>query len=222
MLHLIAPNLWCIRHDFRVGFANIGTRTTIVRLSDGSLLVHSPGPPGPYDFKSVRELGPVRALVAPNAMHHLFVPRWSSAFPEARIYGAPGLRERVRTLRVDEVLGDEPPSAWGGDVRTHLIQGAASVNEIVLMHEATNTLIVADLVFNIRRADDGWTRMAMRLNDSFGKFGPSRICRLHVKDKQAQRRSIEALLAWDFDRVTVTHGDVLETGGKQAIIRAFE
>ena len=220
MLERLAPDLWCIRHDFRLGFANIGTRTTLVRLPDGSLLAHSPGPPDGH-LDAVRALGAVQAIVAPNAMHHLFVPRWPEAFPDARVYGAPGLRERVAALRVDEVLGDEPPPAWAGGLRTHVVQGAPSVNEVVLLHDATKTLLVADLVFNIRQADDAWTRLAMRLNDSYGKFGPSRVCRLHVEDKGAQRRSIEKLLTWDFDRVTMTHGEVLESGGKRALLRAF-
>jgi hypothetical protein len=29
------------------------------------------------------------------------------------------------------------------------------------------------------------------------------------------------VLAWDFDRVTVTHGEPLETGGKEALRRAY-
>ena len=28
-------------------------------------------------------------------------------------------------------------------------------------------------------------------------------------------------MAWDFDRVTVTHGEVLESGGKEAMAGAF-
>ena len=35
------------------------------------------------------------------------------------------------------------------------------------------------------------------------------------------RASLDRILAWDFDRVVVTHGDVLESGGKQALRQAF-
>jgi hypothetical protein len=44
---------------------------------------------------------------------------------------------------------------------------------------------------------------------------------LPVRDRAAARRSLETILAWDFDRVVVTHGRALETGGREALRRAF-
>ena len=35
------------------------------------------------------------------------------------------------------------------------------------------------------------------------------------------RATIDQILAWDFDRVTVTHGEVLEHGGKERLAAAF-
>jgi hypothetical protein len=32
---------------------------------------------------------------------------------------------------------------------------------------------------------------------------------------------MRTVLAWDFDRVIVAHGAVLESGGKQALTRAY-
>ena len=34
-------------------------------------------------------------------------------------------------------------------------------------------------------------------------------------------QSIDLILAWDFERVTVAHGDVLETGGRAALRESF-
>jgi hypothetical protein len=41
------------------------------------------------------------------------------------------------------------------------------------------------------------------------------------RDKQAARRSVAAILEWDFDRVVVSHGQVLETGGHEQFRAAF-
>jgi hypothetical protein len=38
-----------------------------------------------------------------------------------------------------------------------------------------------------------------------------------TRDRKAAKASLEHILAWDFDRVTVTHGEVLESGGKDAL-----
>ena len=42
-----------------------------------------------------------------------------------------------------------------------------------------------------------------------------------MKDRRALRASLDKILAWDFDRVTVAHGDILETGGHKAVQRGF-
>ena len=44
---------------------------------------------------------------------------------------------------------------------------------------------------------------------------------LWVRDRAAAASSFAAILAWDFDRVVVTHGDVLKTGGHDAVAAAF-
>ena len=38
---------------------------------------------------------------------------------------------------------------------------------------------------------------------------------------QSPAQSIDAILAWDFDRIIVGHGTTIETGGKAALRDAF-
>ena len=61
------------------------------------------------------------------------------------------------------------------------------------------------------------TRWLMKLLRSYGHFGPSKLDPLLIRDRAAARASLEQILAWDFDRVVVAHGDVLETGGREAL-----
>lgn len=42
-----------------------------------------------------------------------------------------------------------------------------------------------------------------------------------MKDRRALLKSIDRTLEWDFDRVIMSHGDVLESGGKEAMREAF-
>jgi hypothetical protein len=48
-----------------------------------------------------------------------------------------------------------------------------------------------------------------------------RVVKLAYRDRSAARRSLETVLAWDFDRVIVAHGAVLESGGKEIVRQAF-
>jgi hypothetical protein len=61
----------------------------------------------------------------------------------------------------------------------------------------------------------------MRVNSAYGRFGPSRLLRFAIRDKAACRRSIDRILEWDFERVVVTHGEVLESGGREALRSAY-
>ena len=54
-----------------------------------------------------------------------------------------------------------------------------------------------------------------------GRFGPHRIVRAAIRDREAARRSLATIMGWDFDRVIVTHGDVLERGGPAALRSGF-
>ena len=64
-------------------------------------------------------------------------------------------------------------------------------------------------------------RTLMRINGAWGHFGPSRLMKTMVKDRAALRRSIDALLDWDFDRIVLSHGDIVEAEGKNALRTAF-
>jgi hypothetical protein len=54
-----------------------------------------------------------------------------------------------------------------------------------------------------------------------GKFTMACIMKLMVRDPEALRSSCDRILSWGFDRVTVAHGEVLESGGREAFENAF-
>ena len=67
----------------------------------------------------------------------------------------------------------------------------------------------------------GGVQIGTRTTGAYGHFGPSRLARSFMKDKAAVRAGVERILDLDFDRVIVTHGDVVETGGREALREAF-
>ena len=66
-----------------------GTRMVVIRLSDGGLFLWSPIPLSEPLRARIDDLGEVRHLVAPNALHHLFLGDWRRAYPAARLYAPP-------------------------------------------------------------------------------------------------------------------------------------
>lgn len=214
-----AEGLWSLGLPHRMMGLEIGARTTIVRMPSGGLVVISPGPFTPGHVEAIRELGSVEALVAPNSFHHLFLGRAAKAFPRAQVFLAPGLRKRIAGLPPGPDLGDEAPPIWSGSLEQALVRGTVG-NEVIFFHPSSGTLIVTDLAFNIRRGNL-WTRIGMSLNGGWGKLGTTRVMRSTIRDKVAFAESILSIASWDFDRVIVAHGDVVETGGRSAFARAF-
>ena len=217
----LGDGVWVLEAPLRVGPLELGARTTVLELAGGDLCVHSPGPPGPAGeaLASVRGLGHVRALVAPNLMHHLFFARWASAFPEAACLGPSGVAAKVPGVRIRAIDAE-----WADLVRDSLdvcpLGGMPRLDEVALLHRPSRSLVLTDLCFNIRRAPLV-TRLMMQLNQGFGRFGCTRLGRSLIQDSAALRRSLDVVLGWDFDRVIVGHGDVVESGGHDVLTDAF-
>ena len=217
-----ADGLWTIDHPLQVGPLPVGARTTVVRLGSGDLFVHSPGPWQNGQRERIEACGRVVALVAPNCLHHMFLAESAAAWPEAAVFLAPGLREKFADLPAGETLGERAPDAWSGVLDQTLVGGAPRMGEVVFLQRASRTLLLTDLVFNIRTVPSKVVRVLMRANGMAGRFGPSRMARmLFFKDRKFLRTSIDRILEWDFDRVVMTHGEVVESGGRSLLEEAF-
>ena len=96
------------------------------------------------------------------------------------------------------------------------------MEEHAVFHRPSRTLIVADLLFNFGPHSPAWTRFLMLLAIG-AKHDPgmSRPLRMAVKDKAAFRQSLATIESWDFDRIIVGHGDVVETDGKRRFAAAL-
>lgn len=222
VLQQLDDTLWVIDHPFRMMGIPVGTRTTLVRLSDGGLFMHSPGPLTPRLAKQIDELGPVRCIVAPNMFHHLFLPENARNWQGATVHVAPGLAAKRKDLSFDEELGDGPSPIWAGDLGQVWVHGSGQVNEVAFHHPASRTLILTDLAFNVRHSASRPLRVFLKTMGVYGRFGPSRMVRWAHRDRDALRASIDKILAWDFERVIVAHGEVLERGGREALRAGYD
>ena len=206
--------------SFRVaGIAPVGTRMTVVRLRDGRVVLISPIRLAPELRDEISKLGTVACIVAPSLVHHLFAAAAKDVFPEAKLLAVPGLPEKMPKIRFDGLLTD-PLTDFRDELQSLPVEGFPFLGEFAFFHPASRTLILTDLCFNIQRAP-WWAVPLFRLNGMWQRFGPSRIFRRLIRDRSALRNSIDRILRWDFDRVVVTHGEVLETGGPRALRDAY-
>ena len=217
MLRKLAENLWVEERSQRFYGLEVGTRMTVMRLADGSLLLHSPVSLDPQLRRELDSLGAVRYAVAPNRFHHLYAGEVTKAYPEARLWLAPGVERKRPDLEFVDVLGDEAPEEWHDEVAQIFFRGRPFENEVTFLHRPSRTLVLCDLAFNFGPHAPPATRLLLRLVGGYGRFGPSRLDPILIRDRPAARQSFERILAWDFDRVVIAHGEVLEAGGPTAL-----
>lgn len=216
-LRPLATDLWVAERAQSFYGLPVGARMTVIRLSGGRLLLHSPVALDARLRAQLDALGPVRFAVAPNRVHHLYAGDVARAYPGARLWVAPGLERKRPDLVYEAILGDEAPAEWRGEVDQTFFRGRPYENEVAFFHRASRTLLLCDLAFNFGASSAPVTRLLMKALRSYGRLAPSKLDPLLIRDRRAARESLERILSWDFDRIVVAHGDVLESGGHETL-----
>ncbi len=222
MLRPLAPGLHVVERPFRFMGVEIGTRATVVTLASGDLLVHSPVRFGEDLRAALAPLGPVRHLVAPCRMHHLALADWARAYPEASLHDVPGLAKKRPDLAFATVLDDVAPAAWAGQLAQRLLLGAPRYNEVAFLHPASGTLVLTDALFGWGPEHPPLTRLTARVFGAYGRWArPHNTLFGEIVRPEALRESMEKVLAWDFDRIVISHGRIVETRGREVLRHAY-
>jgi hypothetical protein len=220
---LVPNRLWVREMPLRLYGIELGTRMSVVRLSgeDGGLWLHSPVALDQRLREELDALGRVRFVVCPNLGHHMFAGEYFAAYPDAGFYAAPGLPEKRTDLPFDGVLGDKPEPGWARDLEQAVFRGNRMVREVAFCHQESRTLILADLVQSADSGSPMLTRLEKRLTGTYKRPGLPLPFRLGFRDKAAARASVERILSWDFDRILLCHGPIVESGGKALFREAY-
>lgn len=223
-------HIWLIDHPIRVAAMDFGTRATVVRLPSGGLVIINPVAFDDDQAAAIDALGPVDTIVSANLMHHLFFADACRRWPTARVLHPPGLDKKTELPDRAQPLGDR------GDFEDHLhwvrLSGAPKMGEHLFICDDGNdsagdkddsdgVLIITDAAFHFVDHPQWWLRTFMRLNGAYGELAISRHARGMVKDATAFGAGLQAVDAFDFDAIVVTHGTPLPRQGKAQFRRAF-
>src|SRR5262245_30784769 len=115
-LAALADGVWIDTAPVRIIGTRLTSTMTVLRLGDGSLLLHSPVELTPERRAEVEALGPVAHLYAPNVFHHLRIGDWAAAFPAARLHGPSALAKKRPDLRIDRAIDEAAEPAIAGDL----------------------------------------------------------------------------------------------------------
>jgi hypothetical protein len=81
---------------------------------------------------------------------------------------------------------------------------------------------VTDIAFHFDETFSLKTRLAAQVLGSYKVLSPSRLEKLATTEKEKVKDSVEKILGWDFNRVIMAHGSIIETNGKQKLKQGYE
>ena len=224
MLHEFGPSLYSADGPTVPFFGfPYPTRAAVVKLSDGSVWVWSPVALTEELAYEVQAIGPVRHIVSPNKIHHLFLKEWVDRWPDARLYAPPGLAQKRPELRFDAELGDEPDPEWAGDIDQVVFRGSFAMEEVAFFHLASSTVIICDLIQRHRKSEmSGWKGMLMRLDGLVGERGSTpREWRATFLRRSSARAARKKVLNWNAERLLIAHGECAQTEATEIISAAL-
>ncbi len=215
----LAEDVALISFPWRVLGIDFNRNVTLLRLGDGRLIVHSSAPFTEDHVLAIRRFGQPAWLVEATTMHDTFAKNGHKTFPDL-LYLAPEGFAEASAITTGPL--SPPPSDWAEEIDVIKIDGVRS-NEHTLYHRRSRTLVVADLFFSFPNDTQGWPRFFLRhVMRLPGLFGVSALFRrLVVRDKDAFKRSLNALLALDFDRLVVAHFEPIEKNAKRVVEQAL-
>lgn len=224
-LQSLGENIWMAEGPVVEGAAgfHFPTRMVVIRLSNGDLWIWSPVAPVDDLIDEVRQLGPVRWIVAPNDLHHLNVGLWAEHFPGINICAVPRLVEKRPDLTISHVFGNDPIAEWQGDLEQVIFDGNLILTEIVFFHRASGTAIFTDLLQQMPGGwFAGWRGLVAKL-DYLTEDEPAvpRKFRWAFVRKRRLREKVAIVFDWPVGQVVMAHGQPVLRGAGAFLRRAF-
>lgn len=161
-------------------------------------------------------------------MHYAHIAEWKRRYPQATAWASPGVRERAASQHIevtfDADLADAPPPDWADTIDQLRFRGSRAMQEIVFLHRASATLILADLIENFEAEKlPTAMRWMVRLGGVLDPDGKAPLdMRLTYAGRKAEARACLARMrAWQPQRVILAHGRCYLENAVSELPRAF-
>lgn len=198
---------------------NFGRNVTLLRLTDGQLVIHSTAPFTAEDVEAIGQFGKPSCLVEATRLHDTFARKAQAAFPDIP-YLAPAGFGKASGVATQPLV--PPPAEWLGEIDVLPIAGLRWIDEHAFYHRHSRTLVVADLLFQFPAESKGWPRFFARHVMRLARLrGISAFFRCMIRDRKAFEGSMKTLLEWDFTQIVLAHREPILQEAKPAMRQAL-
>ncbi|MCP4502608.1 MAG: DUF4336 domain-containing protein [Deltaproteobacteria bacterium] len=220
MLKVITDRMWGAEDKLKNAGVHFDVRMVVIQLESGGLFLHSPIAIDDKLAAEIALIGEVEHIVAPTRFHHLWLGAAAQRYPNAKVWGCRGMAEQSTIEGLVEVEAEER-TTWAPDLQCKFVDGNPRVNELVFLHPSSKTLVVCDLIFHMKKLTGLLTPLVFALAGTRGRFAQSRLWRATIQDRAATQQSVREILEWDFERVVMSHGEIVHDGGKDMLVKAM-
>ncbi|MEH6348306.1 MAG: DUF4336 domain-containing protein [Bermanella sp.] len=218
LLNKLSNDLWTVFSPSKFLLFHVGTRMTVMRLSNGDVLLYSPVLIYPALKKEIDNVGKVTHVVCPNNFHHLYAHQAMALYPQANLHGPKALHKKRKDLSFSHILSDTPHPDWKQDIELLTIEGSL-MHETVFYHKSSKVLLTCDIVENFKTSEHLLTRIWLKLGGCHGKISWPIILRLVYINRKKARVSLQKMFEFPFEKVVIAHGEVLEKDAR-SLLRA--
>ncbi len=209
LLQELSSGLWTVFSPSKFLLFHVGTRMTVMRLSNGEVLLYSPVIINSALKKEIDAIGKVTHVVCPNNFHHLYASQAIALYPQANLHGPKALHKKRKDLSFNHILNDTPHPDWEQDIELLTIEGSL-MHETVFYHKPSKVLLTCDIVENFETSEHLLTRIWLKLGGCHGKISWPIILRLVYINRKKARTSLQKMLEFPFEKVVIAHGEILE------------
>lgn len=156
----VSTGVWIAERPFVWNKIDVGGKSVICRMNDGSLLVHSPINHTVELDDAIKSLGgEVNYVVSPNYEHIKYARQYHDIYPRARMLGCPGIGSKVPDVNwtcelysnVNLQLHDNGTfldSIEYIHFDCESLLGKPFFNEVIFYHKRSKVLFMSDVFWN--------------------------------------------------------------------------
>ena len=221
-LQRIGPQCWIADRELAYGRrATLPVRMTVTSDRQAGLTLYSPLALDEGTREALAGLGEVVRVVAPNRFHTLFAQQVLDAYPNAELLVPRESGDLLQRFPARTTVVSEQFSPDSG-LELYPVQLREGLTELCAYHDASESLILADLLFNLQQASSSLARFLYRLNGIWQRPGHSYLQRLLLfRERESLRLFYRWALAKPFAQIVMAHGQIITSNARELFYRTF-
>ena len=209
----------------KMPFIMLPVRSILIDV-EGQSILHSPGSRlTSDDFGKMKK---VNHLIAPSFFHTAGIEMALSHFPDATLWLPQVAFEKLQASIPEKInkanvcIFEKSDWTFKDSLPRIQLEGIPKISENVFFHLESKSLIVSDLCFNLLGIHGIAPKIIFGMFGTYDQFAVSRFFMSYVKNKNLFQKSLDQIFQWDFEKIIMGHGLIVDSNAKGLLKEAFQ